>query len=88
MVMAVWKWAPAIAAGNTVVLKPSDTTPVTTLLMAEIMAEFLPKGVFNVICGDPTTGGALVSHRDSGDGVDHRQRSRRDGGGQAPQPAT
>ena len=63
MLMAVWKWAPAIAAGNTVVLKPSDTTPVTTLLMAEIMAEFLPKGVFNVICGDPTTGAALVSHR-------------------------
>jgi betaine-aldehyde dehydrogenase len=63
MVMAIWKWAPAIAAGNTVVLKPSDTTPVTTLLMAEIMAEFLPPGVFNVVCGDPTTGAALVTHR-------------------------
>src|ERR1700676_5023835 len=62
MLMAVWKWAPAIAAGNTVVLKPSDTTPVTTLLMAEIMAEHLPPGVFNVICGDPTTGAALVTH--------------------------
>ena len=46
MMMAVWKWAPAIAAGNTVVLKPSDTTPVTTLKMAEVMAEFLPDGVF------------------------------------------
>ena len=63
MLMAIWKWAPAIAAGNTVVLKPSDTTPVTTLLMAEIMAEFLPPGVFNVVCGDPSTGAALVTHR-------------------------
>jgi betaine-aldehyde dehydrogenase len=63
MMMAVWKWAPAIAAGNTVVLKPSDTTPVTTLLMAEIMAEFLPAGVFNVICGDRDSGRALVEHR-------------------------
>src|ERR1700680_3412723 len=63
MLMAIWKWAPAIAAGNTVVLKPSDTTPVTTLLMAEIRAEFLPPGVFNVICGDKNTGAALVSHK-------------------------
>ncbi len=62
MMMAVWKWAPAIAAGNTVVLKPSDTTPVSTLLMAEIMAEFLPPGVFNVVTGDRETGRALVSH--------------------------
>jgi len=62
MMMAVWKWAPAIAAGNTVVLKPSDTTPVTTIRMAEIMAEFLPQGVFNVICGDRQTGAKLVSH--------------------------
>jgi betaine-aldehyde dehydrogenase len=44
MMMAVWKWAPAIAAGNTVVLKPSDTTPVTTLMMAELVAEHLPAG--------------------------------------------
>jgi betaine-aldehyde dehydrogenase len=62
MMMAVWKWAPAIAAGNCVVLKPSDTTPVTTVKMAEIMAEFLPPGVFNVICGDRDTGAALISH--------------------------
>jgi betaine-aldehyde dehydrogenase len=62
MMMAVWKWAPAIAAGNTVVLKPSDTTPVTTVRMAEVMAEFLPPGVFNVICGDRDTGAELVSH--------------------------
>ena len=62
MMMAVWKWAPALAAGNTMVLKPSDTTPASTLLMAEIMSEFLPAGVFNVICGDRDTGRALVSH--------------------------
>jgi len=62
MMMAVWKWAPAIAAGNTVVLKPSDTTPVSTLMMAEIMSEFLPDGVINVICGDRDTGRALVEH--------------------------
>jgi betaine-aldehyde dehydrogenase len=62
MMMAVWKFAPAIAAGNTVVLKPSDTTPVSTLLLAEIAAEFLPPGVFNVICGNPDTGRALVAH--------------------------
>src|SRR5919109_103466 len=62
MMMAVWKWAPAVAAGNTVVLKPSDTTPVTTVRMAEVMAEFLPPGVFNVICGDRSTGAALVTH--------------------------
>ena len=63
MMMAVWKWAPAIAAGNTVVLKPSDTTPVSTLLMAEIMSEFLPDGVINIVCGDRDTGRALVEHR-------------------------
>ena len=62
MMMAVWKWAPAIAAGNTVVLKPSDTTPVSTVMMAEIMAEYLPEGVFIVVCGDRETGRALVAH--------------------------
>jgi betaine-aldehyde dehydrogenase len=62
MMMAVWKFAPALAAGNSVVLKPSDTTPVSTLLLAEIAAEFLPPGVFNVICGDRDTGRALVAH--------------------------
>jgi betaine-aldehyde dehydrogenase len=61
MMMAVWKFAPAIAAGNTVVLKPSDTTPVSTLLLAEIGAGFLPPGVFNVVCGTAGTGRALVS---------------------------
>jgi betaine-aldehyde dehydrogenase len=62
MMMAVWKWAPAIAAGNAVVLKPSDTTPMSTVLMAEIMSEFLPDGVINVLCGDRDTGRALVTH--------------------------
>jgi betaine-aldehyde dehydrogenase len=62
MLMAIWKFAPAIAAGNTVVLKPSDTTPASTLLMAEIMSEFLPAGVFNVICGDRDTGRSLVEN--------------------------
>jgi betaine-aldehyde dehydrogenase len=60
--MAVWKWAPAIAAGDAVVLKPSDTTPVTTVWLAELMSEFLPPGVINVICGDRDTGAALVRH--------------------------
>ena len=62
MMMAVWKFAPAIAAGNSIVLKPSDTTPATTVLLAEIAAEFLPAGVFNVVCGDRDTGRAMVSH--------------------------
>jgi betaine-aldehyde dehydrogenase len=62
MMMAVWKWAPAIAAGNTVVLKPSDTTPVSTLWMAELMQEFLPEGVINVVTGDRETGRLLVDH--------------------------
>jgi betaine-aldehyde dehydrogenase len=62
MMMAIWKLAPAIAAGNTVVLKPSDTTPVSTVLMAQIAAEFLPPGVLNVVCGDRDTGRALVAH--------------------------
>lgn len=62
MMMAIWKLAPALAAGNTVVLKPADTTPVTTLMLAELAADILPPGVLNVICGDRDTGRALVSH--------------------------
>jgi betaine-aldehyde dehydrogenase len=62
MMMAVWKWAPALAAGNAMVLKPSDTTPASTLLLAEIVAEHVPPGVLNVICGDRDTGRALVGH--------------------------
>jgi betaine-aldehyde dehydrogenase len=63
MLMAAWKFAPAIAAGNTVVLKPSETTPLTTVRMAELAREVFPPGVFNVVCGDRTTGAAVVSHR-------------------------
>ncbi|MFF0750318.1 gamma-aminobutyraldehyde dehydrogenase [Streptomyces sp. NPDC004267] len=62
MMMAVWKFAPALAAGNTVVLKPSDTTPASTVLMAEIIGSIVPKGVFNVVCGDRETGKAMVEH--------------------------
>ncbi|MEU6523153.1 gamma-aminobutyraldehyde dehydrogenase [Streptomyces sp. NPDC046924] len=62
MMMAVWKFAPAIAAGNTVVLKPSDTTPASTVLLAEILGSVLPRGVFNVICGDRDTGRMMVEH--------------------------
>ena len=63
MMMAVWKWAPAIAAGNTVVLKPSDTTPMSTVFMANLMSEFLPEGVINVITGERDTGRLLVEHQ-------------------------
>jgi betaine-aldehyde dehydrogenase len=62
MMMAVWKYAPAIAAGNAVVLKPSDTTPASTVWMAQVMSEFLPSGVFNVVVGDRDTGRAVVEH--------------------------
>lgn len=62
LMMAIWKIAPALAAGNTVVLKPSDTTPASTLLLAQVAAEVLPPGVLNVVCGDRETGRALVSH--------------------------
>jgi len=62
LMMAVWKWAPALAAGNTMVLKPADTTPASTVRMAEIMAEFLPEGVFNVVVGDRNTGRMVVEH--------------------------
>ncbi|MEB8337603.1 gamma-aminobutyraldehyde dehydrogenase [Streptomyces endophyticus] len=63
MMMGVWKFAPALAAGNTVVLKPSDTTPASTVLMAEIIGAIVPKGVFNVVCGDRDTGRAMVEHK-------------------------
>jgi len=61
--MAVWKIAPAIAAGNTTVVKPSDTTPSSTVLFAELAAEFLPPGVFNVLTGDRGTGAAMIRNR-------------------------
>ncbi|MGW7194740.1 aminobutyraldehyde dehydrogenase [Streptomyces chryseus] len=62
LMMAVWKVAPAIAAGNTSVLKPADTTPSSSVLLARIAAEHLPPGVLNVVCGDRDTGRALVAH--------------------------
>ncbi len=63
LMMAIWKFGPAIAAGNTVVLKPAETTPLTTIRLAELAAEILPKGVLNIVMGpgDPT-GEALISH--------------------------
>ena len=62
--MAVWKWAPAVAAGNTVVLKPSELTPSSTSRMAELLTDVLPAGVVNVVCGGPDAGSALAAHRD------------------------
>jgi aldehyde dehydrogenase (NAD+) len=65
LLMAAWKLAPALAAGNTVVLKPAETTPLTALLLAEIMQEAdLPPGVVNIVTGAGATGAALVSHPD------------------------
>jgi len=65
LMMAVWKIGPALATGNTIVLKPAETTPVSTVLLAEICAEFLPAGVLNVITGHGNpTGEALVTHPD------------------------
>jgi betaine-aldehyde dehydrogenase len=63
LMMAIWKFAPALAAGNTTVLKPSDTTPQSTLLLAQVAQEFLPKGVLNVVIGDRTTGAAMTAHK-------------------------
>ncbi|HEX2703630.1 MAG TPA: gamma-aminobutyraldehyde dehydrogenase [Solirubrobacteraceae bacterium] len=65
LLMAIWKIGPALATGNTIVLKPAETTPITTLRLAELAAEFLPAGVLNVVCGhgDPA-GQSLVDHPD------------------------
>ena len=62
MMMSVWKFAPALAAGNTVVLKPSDTTPASSYWLVEKMQEFFPPGVCNLVCGDRDTGAALTAH--------------------------
>jgi betaine-aldehyde dehydrogenase len=62
MMMATWKIGPALAAGNTLVIKPSDTTPASTVRMGELFAEILPAGVLNVVCGDRSTGAALAAH--------------------------
>jgi acyl-CoA reductase-like NAD-dependent aldehyde dehydrogenase len=67
LLMAAWKIAPALAAGNTIVLKPAETTPLSALRLAEICAEAdLPPGVVNIVTGDGSTGAALASH----DGID------------------
>lgn len=66
LLMAVWKIGPALAAGNTVVLKPSDTTPESTLRLAELASEFLPAGTLNVVTGDRDTGRLVVEHRTPG----------------------
>ena len=60
MMMAVWKFAPAIAAGNTVVLKPAHTTPASSAFLAEVASEFFPPGVFNVVCGRNSEMGAAL----------------------------
>jgi len=63
LMMAVWKVGPALAAGNTVVLKPSEQTPLTTLRMAELAAEIFPSGVLNVVTGDgEPVGAGIVKH--------------------------
>jgi len=62
MMMSVWKFAPALAAGNTVVLKPSDTTPASSYWMVEKMQDIFPPGVCNLVCGDRDTGAALTEH--------------------------
>ncbi|HEY4426673.1 MAG TPA: gamma-aminobutyraldehyde dehydrogenase [Solirubrobacteraceae bacterium] len=65
LMMAVWKFAPAIAAGNTVVMKPAETTPMSTVRLAELVADILPPGVLNVVTGPGRpTGEALISHPD------------------------
>ena len=63
MLMAAWKIAPALATGNTIVLKPAETTPLTALKLAEIFQEAgLPKGVVNIVTGAGATGAAIVNH--------------------------
>jgi len=63
LMMAIWKFGPALAAGNTVVLKPAETTPITTVRLAELAADVLPKGVLNIVMGPARpTGEALITH--------------------------
>jgi betaine-aldehyde dehydrogenase len=65
LMMAIWKIAPALAGGNTIVLKPAETTPITTVRLAELAGEILPRGVLNVVTGPgQPTGQALISHPD------------------------
>ena len=62
LMMVAWKLAPALAGGNTIVIKPSEQTPLTTLKLAKIIADIFPEGVVNVVTGRGTTGNALISH--------------------------
>ena len=80
LMMMVWKIAPALAAGNCIVLKPSDTTPASSTLLAELAAEFLPPGVLNVVTGDRDTGRAGRRAPDPAAGGDHRLGARRHAG--------
>src|SRR5207247_5643926 len=65
LLMLAWKIAPALAAGNTVVLKPAETTPLSALLFADVLRQAeLPPGVVNIVTGDGRTGAALVEHPD------------------------
>ena len=61
--MAIWKLGPALAAGNTVVLKPSDTTPESTLVLARLIGEIFPAGVVNVVLGNAATGSLMTEHK-------------------------
>jgi betaine-aldehyde dehydrogenase len=64
LMMAIWKIGPALAGGNTIVIKPAETTPLSTLRFAELAAEILPPGVLNVVLGAGATGEAIVRHAD------------------------
>ena len=93
LMMAIWKIGPALAAGNTIVLKPAPTTPLTTLRLGEIASEFFPKGVLNVVSGGNETGQAIVTHAEvdmvslTGLGRDRQvDRARRGGHAQARAP--
>ncbi|PWD49634.1 gamma-aminobutyraldehyde dehydrogenase [Serinibacter arcticus] len=66
IMMALWKMAPALAAGNTLVIKPSDTTPESTLVLARLTQGIFPDGVVNLVLGDASTGALLTSHRKPG----------------------
>ena len=80
MMMAVWKFAPALAAGNTIVLKPSDTTPASAVYMAELFADILPAGRLQRRLRRPRHRRGGGQPPDPGDGVDHRQRRGGQGG--------
>ena len=64
LLMAIWKLGPILAAGNTCVLKPSEHTPLSTLRLAELLADVLPRGVLNVVTGDGAVGAAIAAHPD------------------------